>query len=760
MMHPIRTIRAFIGSLGPVEQAQVVASTSVVVSMITIISAIAATGQTFREMDFISILTIGLFGFTSVVFSLRYGRQMEEQRRYLSALNTIADAVSHSVNPAVVLESALVSATSLLGCPSGWAYLSRAGAPEIVAQRGTTIDFLESAGISPEQFLQWSAIPRVNQRIGGKNAESLPQTLADAGIRVWASIPLTSRGESAGVIVVAGERLAPGLRIQPDLFQAIGNQISAALTNAHLFEQLRQSREEYADLFENSPDMYLNIGPGRIILACNETGARILDGEKQDIIGHFCEEFFAPDRKDDVRRMLDRMLRNGEPLRNVEECMVSRSGRTFPVHLNSSLVTDSTGKTIRARVVARDITERKKMEQAILHAQKIDSVGNLAGGIAHDFNNLLTAVLGSATILKRKIGEEAGLGKYLDIIESSARRGSTLTRQLLTFARKAERQTSNIDVHALIRDSLTLFERNMSEKIKLEVCLSTEPLYISGDEGQIQQALLNLCANARDAMPDGGRLTVITDTIIADAHLTSEFLPVRPGPYLVLSVSDTGHGIPPAVRRRVFEPFFSTRDHGTGLGLSVVYGVVQSHGGFLTLDSSDLGTTVRLYFPLSVKPHAGEIHSQDKLPRGRESLLVIDDEVSVAEIARDMLTELGYTVYTETEAGAGVEFFRLRHSSIDAVLLDVNMPGMTGQEVFRALRKIDPHARIIIVTGYGRETVDRSSFDGPLDALIQKPFQYELLAGTVRQVLARQSENDPGLAPDRTGDTLKSGVRT
>jgi len=379
------------------------------------------------------------------------------------------------------------------------------------------------------------------------------------------------------------------------------------------------------------------------------------------------------------------------------------------------------------------------MEGAILHAQKIDSIGNLAGGIAHDFNNILAAILGSASIMRRHLAEKSKLYKYVEIVESSARRGSSLTRQLLTFARKTERFVKPVQINALIEETLQLFQRSVSKEIVVQTALTPDSTSVNGDDGQLQQALLNLFLNARDAMPNGGTLTVSTDVTLADGHTTSQFTSVKAGPFVLVRVADTGVGIEKSLQNRVFEPFFTTKDRGTGLGLSVVYGVVQSHGGFINLESEvGIGTTVTMYLPRVSTAVSPQRQRRQRVARGSENILIIDDEVSVCEIARDMLTSLGYTVYTEHDGKAGVEMYATHQATIDLILLDINMPVLGGKDTFELLRSINPHCRIVIVTGYGRGVIETSKFPGGVNGFMQKPFQIETLAAKVREVLDRK----------------------
>ncbi len=747
MTNPIAIIRKFIRDLGPVEQAQMVASTAVVVSMATILSAMAVTGQSVRLMDFISILTVGSIGFTSVYFSLRYSRQLDEQRRQLLALNTIAEGVNRVVDLDYVLQTALTKVTELLAIEFGWIYMIEGDALLLKCSKATRVDFLESAerGV---RSTSWLHQPRVQRERLDDHSGRIDLRLKAMGIQFWASIPLRAKEAAAGALIVAGKDYEMFSTKQAELMEAFGNQISVALHNAQLFDRLRQSERQYVDLFENAPDMYLSVSRNHVIVECNKTGADMLGCLKQELIGKRFEGIFIEQKRDAVKALLDRVFTEGRGLKDVEEQLAMPDGRQLFVNLNSSLVFDEKGRTVTARIVARDITERKLMEGAILHAQKIDSIGNLAGGIAHDFNNILSAILGSASIMRRRLTEKGKLSKYVEIVETSARRGASLTRQLLTFARKTETFVKPVDVNALIEETIDLFRRSVTREIEVITSLTAEPTIINGDDGQVQQALLNLFLNARDAMPRGGTLTVSTRVSQVDAHRTSLFTSIKPGPFIEIRIADTGHGMDKATQNRVFEPFFTTKDTGTGLGLSVVYGVVQNHGGFIDLESEvGRGAVFTVSLPRVRARVASAVRQhRERLPRGTEHILLIDDEISVCEIARDMLTDLGYTVDVAYDGKSGVEQYRIRQASVDLVLLDINMPVMGGVEAFDRLRKINPDVCIVIMTGYGRGVIETSMFSGEVNGFIEKPFQLETLAPVVRDVLnARRLR--PQLAP-------------
>jgi PAS domain S-box-containing protein len=737
MRSPLKFLQRFTENFGLVEQAQVVASTAVIVTMATIVAVILLTGEALRWTDFISVLAVGLIGFFSVLFSLKYGRQLDEQRRQLLAISTIAEAVNRSVELDDVLQSALTKATELLNTRFGWIYLLEGNQLVMKSAKETSKDFIHIPVNDALPVSMWLHQPRVQRERLTDNLGYIDDELKALGIQFWASIPLRSKNAVLGVLVVAGEEFDMFTAKQAELMEAFGNQISVALNNAQLFDRMKRSEQLYLDLFEHSPDIYFSISRDHIITGCNTTGALMLGYEKDEIIGNKFESFFVADQQAALHEILARMFVEGRGVKDLEEQMVRKNCSAFYVNVNTSLVFDDKGRTSHARIVARDISERKKMESAILHAQKIDSIGNLAGGIAHDFNNILAAVLGSASIMRRHMEENNELAKYVQIIEGAARRGSSLTRQLLTFARKTETIVKHVELHPLIEETLILFERSGSKEIEVEKCFTDEPATVNGDEGQIQQALLNVLLNAREAMPNGGKIVITTTNIIADAHTVSQFSSVRAGKFVAIAIRDNGIGMDEKMRTRVFEPWFTTKEFGTGLGLSVVYGVVQSHGGFINLESElGAGTSFTIYLPSAdAKAKAAARKRRGRLPRGTENILIIDDEVSVCEIAKDMLSTLGYSVVYVHDGKAGVEMYRTRRASIDLVLMNMNMPLMGGREAFRQLKNINPDLPILIVTGHGRAVLDEASWPSEIDGYLQKPFQLEDLAIKVRHVL-------------------------
>jgi signal transduction histidine kinase/CheY-like chemotaxis protein len=430
---------------------------------------------------------------------------------------------------------------------------------------------------------------------------------------------------------------------------------------------------------------------------------------------------------------------NGHEFRGMEEQMTKRDGSIIDVSVNTSLVYDDKHVPVLMRCVVRDITEKKKLEQKIMQAQKIDSIGNLAGGVAHDFNNILASILGSASIMRRRMKEDDKWFPFVEIIETAAKRGASLTRQLLTFARRSNVEIHPVDIHAILTETIHLFERSVSPNITIVQSFTPEIAIVNGDEGQIQQAMLNIFINARDAMPNGGTLTIETSPVHYSEHDHSTMSgETRSGSYITIKVVDSGIGMSKEVQQRMFEPFFTTKEQGkgTGLGLSVVYGVVNGHGGYISVQSEPgKGTTFSILLPKLPETFTSRtVRSSKKIVGGKESILVVDDEESVCSTISAMLADLGYSVQS---ARSGKEALTIlaKRKKIDLVLLDMTMPEMGGKEVFQKIRRLKSRARVIISSGYSDSILGEDTFAENVDGFLQKPYRIEDLSKKIRDVL-------------------------
>ena len=748
MKRLLARIRRFYASLGLVEQSQIVASTSVVVAMVTIVTANIVIGHTLEWMDFISILTVGIFGFITVFFSLKYGRQLEEQRRELVALNTIAEAVNHSVELNYVLHSSLLKVMELMRADCGWLYIVEHNSLILRHQYGTSVKFFKPDCLITEPSMSWIRESNLYQIDNPEIRTNLTSDVMNEGMAILASIPLERQGILAGVLVITSKEEKKFESKKIALIQAFGNQISVALQNASLYEQVRQSERLYADLYEYSPDMYHSVDSKGIVVSCNLTESRMLGMQKEDIVGRPLLKLYPASQHEHIRNNLQKIFQQGDELRGIEEQLQRKDGTLIDVSVSASIVYDGGGKPTLARMVLRDITEKKKMEAKIFQAQKIDSIGSLAGGVAHDFNNILTSVLGSASIMRRKVSHEQRLMKYVELIETASRRGAALTRQLLTFARKNNPHVRLVDMNTILDETIRLFTATSSRSIHIKTILSEEPVIVEADEGQIQQAVLNLCLNARDAMPNGGVLVIQCRTLFINEHQAMELTGGKAGDYVVVSVADSGMGIPTEILNRIFEPFFTTKEQGkgTGLGLSVVYGVVHQHNGHIHVESEiDSGTVFTMYLPRILH---GKLTSSSKpvvteLVGGKESILLIEDEISVGEIGADILAELGYSVDVVHNGRDAMQTLMEGKKQFSLVILDMNMPRMGGRATFEHIRERFPHLKILVCSGYSAVMLDDGKFVQAIDGFIQKPYELADLAQKIRFVLDSQSVSQP-----------------
>jgi signal transduction histidine kinase/CheY-like chemotaxis protein len=396
--------------------------------------------------------------------------------------------------------------------------------------------------------------------------------------------------------------------------------------------------------------------------------------------------------------------------------------------------------------VIRDLTELRDMEEKLHQAQKLDALGQLAGGVAHDFNNMLSAILASAEVMAERASGESERRLCGTIISASERAGQ-LTRKLLAFARKGKILSTPLDAHQVLHETVALLERTIDRRIEIVTRLEAERATLVGDPAQLQNALLNLGVNARDAMPEGGRITFSSENVhLAGPHCQVGSFRLEEGEYLHLCVADTGCGIPEAHLQRIFDPFFTTKDvgMGTGLGLAAVFGAMASHRGAVAVGSRvGEGSLFHLYLPLMGQDQPAEAPAALPAPRGSGTVLVIDDEDFVRTAITLQIESLGYRVESTGDPVQGLAYFRESHDRLSAVLLDVVMPRLSGRELALELRRIAPGVPIVLMSGFPRSTQVGDLLEGSVSAFLQKPFNRQELA----QTLARLCANRPSPGP-------------
>jgi PAS domain S-box-containing protein len=505
-----------------------------------------------------------------------------------------------------------------------------------------------------------------------------------------------------------------------------------------LERQLLENEQKYRMLFEsNAEAMYVYDLETHRFLAVNQAAISRYGYSRDEFLGMTVFDLWPPAETEKLRAYLRQTPHVSE---TTSSWIHQRKDGTLLEAEVVSHTIDFGGRHANL-ALARDVTEQRRLEAQLRQAQKMEAVGRLAGGIAHDFNNLLTAILGSAQLALREVEPSHPVREDLEEIRRAGLRAADLTRQLLAYSRRQVVAPKVIDVNDTVRTLDSMLRRLIREDIDLVLDLATRPLAVKSDPGQLEQVVLNLVVNARDALPHAGRIVVRTASVVLGGQQPGNDPPAPPGPYVHLSVSDTGSGLTPEARAHLFEPFFTTKElgKGTGLGLATVYGIVKQNGGFIYVDSAPAqGTTVRVYLPEAGEPLPA---TEGALPqpapsRGSETVLLVEDEAAVRQFARRALEATGYCVLT---AGDGAEALSLaeHHPGVIHVLLtDVVMPGMGGPELARRLTERRSTLRVLFCSGYTDDASVREGVREAGTAFLQKPFTPEELIRKVREVLS------------------------
>ena len=508
--------------------------------------------------------------------------------------------------------------------------------------------------------------------------------------------------------------------------------------------KLKESEEKYRDLYDNAPDGYYSLAGNGLIVEANRTFLQMLGYRRDEVIDKlYIEDLLSDDSVQTCHAKFPE-LKKASHVRNLELTMVKKDGTILPVAMHATAVYDGEGNFVMSRSVIRDITERKgideerrKLQEQLFRSQKLEALGTLAGGIAHDFNNLLASILGYASLAKTDLNPDNPVYQHVDIIETASLRASELTQQLLAFAKGGKYDAKPTDVNAIVREVVALLSRIIEKNITIVLAPDSNLRHAVCDAGQIQQAVINICLNARDAMPRGGTLTVRTESVHLEIQDVQSFVDVPAGDYVRISVSDTGRGMDRDTRERLFEPFFTTKETGTGLGLALAYGIVKKHGGFIQVFSEPgKGSTFEVNLPACVSDDTRDKKKEIVgLRRGSETILVVDDEPMVKQLARDVLNRYGYTVLTAGGGEEAIDVFRQRAAEIDAVILDMVMPIMEGREVFRRLREIKPGVKVIVSSGYSHDRDADDLLAQGARSFVQKPFRIAELVKVVGEVI-------------------------
>lgn len=561
----------------------------------------------------------------------------------------------------------------------------------------------------------------------------------------WLGVPLKVGNTPIGVVVV--QSYTDDVRFgekERDVLGFVSQQLAAAIEHKRNAEAMRLSELRYRSVVESAvygiyrsklDGRFLNVNPAMVTLLGYESSAAIVGLDpKRDV-------FVEPA---ELENLLHR-FRNEGRLSNVEVRWKRKDGKAITVRLSGSKVNSPEDGSDVLEMIAEDVSEQRILENQFRQAQKMEAVGRLAGGVAHDFNNVLTVISGYTEVLLERTGPGNPLFPKIQAIHQATERATSVTRQLLAFSRKQMLELKVIDVNAIVCDIERLLKPLIGENIQLETKLGNDVGRTRADAGQIEQVIMNLVVNSKDAMPVGGRIVIQTaNADLKKDDLSREHSYIHPGPYVMLSVSDNGHGMDKETQARIFEPFFTTKEKGkgTGLGLSTVYGIVKQSGGYILVDSQlGRGTTFRVYLPRveEAAEVAGRILQTPLQTRGTERILLVEDEESVRQLVRETLEAQGYRIH-EAENGEEALAIATSHPDIDMLITDVVMPGMSGRELSTRIFATHPHTKVLYLSGY---TEDAIVHEGVLEAgtaFLQKPFTLGTLARKVREMLGKNRQ--------------------
>ena len=499
-----------------------------------------------------------------------------------------------------------------------------------------------------------------------------------------------------------------------------------------------EQRRAHADrdrFFALSLDMLIVVTPSGELKRVNPAFAQTLGRDVAELHSKPFIDFVHPD--DQARTIAAvNVVRSGTPVTDFENRYRRKDGefRVFSWRATVDPVTDD------VYAVARDVTDHRATESQLRHSQKMDAVGQLAGGVAHDFNNLLCAILANTSLAGDFTSGAPEVAEHLAEIEAAAERAADLTKQLLAFSRRQPLRPMPVDLNDLVRGLMKMLRRLLPESIEIDSVPGHELPCVNADPGQLEQVIVNLCVNARDAMERGGRLTIETESVLIDTRYCESHPWAKPGRYVLLRVTDTGVGMTAEVRERAFEPFFTTKTYqGTGLGLATVYGIVQQHEGMVHLYSEPgVGTTFKVYLPVHTRPAENVGNKLEPLPpRGRETILLAEDEDLVRSAVVQILQRAGYRTIAAANGIDAIARLRDETGPVDLALLDVVMPGLGGPETWEQLRVLRPTLRVLFSSGYADDRYRRLLPSGAV--LLEKPFRAEDLLHRVRNAL----DDDP-----------------
>ncbi len=549
------------------------------------------------------------------------------------------------------------------------------------------------------------------------------------------SVRVPDLGEDElGVLATGFNQMLEQIQIQEDGLKSEINERQEAEV------ALRKSEENLKITLDSIGDAVITVDQNEQVSGLNPAAEKLTGWTVQEAVGHSILKTVSL-INEETRLPVEFSLANesdeplGEPGRTL---LIRKNGDERRVADSCSRIQDKKGNLLGVVLVFRDITEQYQMESQMRQSQKMQAIGQLSGGIAHDFNNLLTGIMGSAELLELRLDADSPLHAFVKIILESSERAADLNAKLLAFSRKGMIENQVVDLHQIINAVVDILSQTLDRRITIERNFLDTPVRTSGEPSMLQNALLNLAINARDAMPKGGTLTFSTTKLNLDREYCDQNgLDINPGSYAEVSVSDTGTGMDDKIMKKIFEPFFTTKGvgEGTGLGLSAAYGTLKKHHGTIHVYSElGMGTVFKLYLPLNETDELN-LPVQEKVVRGKGNILLADDEEVIRIMAREHLCELGYTVTVAENGKVAVDHFKEHWREIDLVILDMVMPEMNGRDAFFEMKKIDPNVRVLVASGFNLNIKSDDLFSEGVNAFLQKPYRVAELSRIIAETI-------------------------
>lgn len=521
-----------------------------------------------------------------------------------------------------------------------------------------------------------------------------------------------------------------------------GQRIGAVVTFLDLTERKQAAAQiqNLAAIVESTDDAIVGMDLHGVVVSWNSAASKLFGYAPQEALGRPIAALVAAGPGNDLNQILDGVRRGG-PIHRFEIQRRSEDGRTVDVSLSISPVRNTQGTIVRSSIIARDVSGQREMERHYRQVQKMEAVGQLAGGIAHDFNNLLMIIRNCAHLIESQTGDNARVHKYVGQIRDASEKGAAVTRQLLAFSRKQAQDLKLMDLNTVATQFSRMLPHLLGEQILLQVVPLSRAALVRADQSQLELVIMNLCINARDAMPSGGELFVEVDQVeFTGGASLQPGGDIPPGHYVMLAVTDTGEGMNADTLARLFDPFFTTKEvgKGTGLGLATVYGIVQQNGGHIRVYSEPgKGSTFKVYLPRADAESVPQAEAEKVLPSGRRTgtILLVEDQPSLREVLGDFLESLGYTVHSAASGAEAIEVCKADGRTIDLLLTDVVMPAMSGPDLERAVCALRPQVQTIFMSGYSNQVLKRENLKSSA-VLLQKPFDMSLLESKISLLLS------------------------